>query len=165
MITPTPTPTSLTIGQSVEGRSIKAHHFGEGRYKVVLVGDIHGGWEANTHELALELLAHFKANPHDVPDDVSLWIIPTLNPDGLAANTRVNARGVDLNRNADTDHGLRRGRLRGKRYLRRGCSHHSRHLSRSPDLLRWRRRLVRREPTGWRYHHHHPQLHPRLRRP
>jgi len=70
---------------------------------VVLVSDIHGGWEANTHELARELLAHFKANPQDAPDDVSLWIIPTLNPDGLAADTRFNARGVDLNRNADTD--------------------------------------------------------------
>ena len=67
------------------------------------MGDIHGGWEANTYELARELLAHFKANPQDVPDDVSLWIIPTLNPDGLAADTRFNARGVDLNRNADTD--------------------------------------------------------------
>jgi len=101
--TPTPTPTHLVIGQSVEGRPIEAYRFGQGRYKVVLVGDIHGGWEANTHELARELLAHFEAHPADVPDDVSLWIIPTLNPDGLAADTRVNARGVDLNRNADTD--------------------------------------------------------------
>ena len=101
--TPTPTPTPLTIGQSVEGRSIEAHRFGQGRYKVVLVGDIHGGWEANTHEVARELLAHFEAHPEDVPDDVSLWIIPTLNPDGLAADTRFNAHGVDLNRNADTD--------------------------------------------------------------
>ena len=70
---------------------------------MVLVGDIHGGWEANTHELAQELVAYFEANPQNVPDDVSLWIIPTLNPDGLAADTRVNARGVDLNRNSDTD--------------------------------------------------------------
>ena len=101
--TPTPTPMPLTIGQSIEGRPIEAHRFGQGRYKVVLVGDIHGGWEANTHELARELLAHFEAHPGDVPDDVSLWIIPTLNPDGLAADTRFNARGVDLNRNADTD--------------------------------------------------------------
>jgi murein DD-endopeptidase MepM/ murein hydrolase activator NlpD len=87
----------------VKGRPIEAHRFGGGRYKVVLVSDIHGGWEANTHELARELLAHFKTNPEDVPDNVSLWIIPTLNPDGLAADTRVNARGVDLNRNTDTD--------------------------------------------------------------
>ena len=101
--TPVPSPTHVTIGQSVEGRPIEAHRFGEGRYKVVLVGDIHGGWEANTYELAQELLAHFQAHPEDVPGNVSLWIIPTLNPDGLAADTRLNARGVDLNRNAGTD--------------------------------------------------------------
>ena len=101
--TPTPTPTHLVIGQSVEERPIEAYRFGRGRYKVVLVGDIHGGQEANTYQLAQELLAHFKANPEDVPDNVSLWIIPTLNPDGLAAGTRFNARGVDLNRNTDTD--------------------------------------------------------------
>jgi murein DD-endopeptidase MepM/ murein hydrolase activator NlpD/predicted deacylase len=93
----------MSIGQSVEGRSIEAYRFGEGRYKVVLVGDIHGGLEANTYQLAQELLAYFRAHPKVVPGNVSLWIIPTLNPDGLAAGTRFNAHGVDLNRNADTD--------------------------------------------------------------
>ncbi len=67
------------------------------------MGDIHGGREANTYQLARELLAHFKAHPEDVPENISLWIIPTLNPDGLAAGTRFNAHGVDLNRNCDTD--------------------------------------------------------------
>lgn len=35
----------------------------------------------------------------ELPDDMHLTIVPSLNPDGWAANTRRNARGVDLNRN------------------------------------------------------------------
>ena len=87
----------------MQGRPIDAHRIGDGPLKVVLVGDIHGEFEANTHELALQLLAHFQAHPGEVPARVSLWIIPTMNPDGLATGHRWNANDVDLNRNADTD--------------------------------------------------------------
>ncbi len=103
---PEPEPPPLAeavIGQSVQGRSITAHRIGAGPIKVVLVGDIHGGFEANTYELAQQLLAYFQAHPDEVPPDVSLWIIPTMNPDGLVTDHRWNAHDVDLNRNADTD--------------------------------------------------------------
>jgi murein peptide amidase A len=33
------------------------------------------------------------------PDDIDLWVIRNLNPDGFRADTRQNGRGVDLNRN------------------------------------------------------------------
>jgi len=91
------------IGYSVENRPITAHRIGSGSIKVALVADIHGGFEANTHLLAQQLLEHFRADPGQVPSNVSLWIVPTMNPDGLAAGYRRNANGVDLNRNADTD--------------------------------------------------------------
>jgi hypothetical protein len=91
------------LGESWEGRPIEGHRFGTGPRKVVLVGNIHGGTEKNTHQLALEMIAYFEKNLDNVPPEVTLWIIPTANPDGLANGTRGNGRLVDLNRNADTD--------------------------------------------------------------
>ena len=93
----------LTIGQSVAGRPITAIKIGDGPRKFVLVGDAHGGPEANTYELARRLADHFRSNPDEVPASVRLYIIPTLNPDGLALGTRFNASGVDLNRNMNTN--------------------------------------------------------------
>jgi predicted deacylase len=91
------------LGESWEGRPIVAHWYGAGPRKVVLVGNIHGGTEENTYRLALELITHFDEHQDEVPGEVTLWIIPTANPDGLANGTRCNSRMVDLNRNADTD--------------------------------------------------------------
>jgi murein DD-endopeptidase MepM/ murein hydrolase activator NlpD len=105
--TATPTPqiqnSGETIGHSVLGRPIVAYRFGKGPIKVVLVGDIHGQAEANTYLLVGQLQEYFQAHPGEVPAQVSLWIIPTMNPDGLATDHRWNANDVDLNRNADTD--------------------------------------------------------------
>jgi predicted deacylase len=92
----------LTIGVSGAGRPITAVRVGSGPRKLVLVGNTHGGPEANTYTLASQLADYFRAHPAEVPPSVRLYIIPTLNPDGLALNTRFNARGVDLNRNLDT---------------------------------------------------------------
>jgi hypothetical protein len=102
--TATPAPYAKhVLGESWEGRSIVGHRFGTGPRKVVLVGNIHGGTEENTHRLAVELIGHFRDNLDEIPPEVTLWIIPTTNPDGLENDTRCNAHMVDLNRNADTD--------------------------------------------------------------
>ena len=34
-----------------------------------------------------------------LPAGVDLWLVPTMNPDGAAADVRTNAHAVDLNRN------------------------------------------------------------------
>lgn len=91
------------VGRSAEGRAITARRFGSGPRALLLVGGIHGGWEANTVALLEELIAHFEATPADVLPGLTLVLVPAANPDGLArgreADSRFNANGVDLNRN------------------------------------------------------------------
>src|SRR3982751_981681 len=98
-----PSVTELTLGISGAGRPITAVKVGDGARKFALVGDTHGGPEANTYQLASQLADYFRAHPEEVPPEVRLYILPTLNPDGLAGGTRFNAAGVDLNRNMNTN--------------------------------------------------------------
>ncbi len=113
-----------TIGTSVSGTAITAYHFGRGDRELLLIGGIHGGYSWNTAALAYDLIAWLDKNPSAIPDDVSVTVIPVLNPDGLskvtsatstftAANvtgtatarteSRFNANNVDLNRNFDCE--------------------------------------------------------------
>ncbi len=87
-----------TIGTSVKDRPIRAYHLGDpdaGRTAVVL-GAMHGNEQAG--------IAVVDALRTGTPiRRVDLWVIPTINPDGVAADDRQNARGVDLNRNFGHD--------------------------------------------------------------
>jgi hypothetical protein len=100
-------PEAFVYGHSVEGRDLYARRFGTGPQVIMLVGGIHTGFETNTVTLINELIAHFERSPQDVLPDVMLVLIPAANPDGLqhgiVAGGRVNANGVDLNRNWDCD--------------------------------------------------------------
>lgn len=102
-LTPYPDDVLFSIGRSVEGREIWAWQFGEGSRTIVLVGGIHGGYEANTVVLSERLAEHFRRHPEEVLPGIRLVIIPAANPDGLLRGNdlegRFNARGVDLNRN------------------------------------------------------------------
>jgi protein MpaA len=85
------------LGDSVRGREIVAVEVAgpHPRRSVLVVGCIHGNEPAG---IAIALaLTH--ARP---PSGIALWIVPDLNPDGVAADTRQNADGVDLNRNFPT---------------------------------------------------------------
>lgn len=82
------------IGRSVGERRIRAAVIGDRSSENValVVACIHGDECAGKAIVgALWDLAPF--------DDVQVWVIKDLNPDGSAVKTRQNARGVDLNRN------------------------------------------------------------------
>ena len=81
------------LGESYEGRPIRVFHRGDpDEIRVLVVGCIHGD-ECAGVRIARRLRS---GRPRSSLD---LWILPSLNPDGQAAHTRQNARGVDLNRN------------------------------------------------------------------
>ena len=95
------------IGFSLAGRSIDVYTFGSGEREYLIVAGIHGGSEWNTIELADELIKYINEHPTIIPNDVTLYIIRNLNPDGEArahgVDGRVNNNGVDLNRNFPTE--------------------------------------------------------------
>ncbi len=111
--TPTVDPTlaysdqgQFILGQSVNGTEITGWRLrgsDQAEVSLVLIGGIHGGYEANTVILAERLLTYFRINPDEILPEVELIIIPNANPDGLEAGRglegRFNANGVDLNRN------------------------------------------------------------------
>jgi hypothetical protein len=82
----------LVVGRSSRGRPIRALELGfPGSRPVLVVGCIHGN-ECAASAVVRRLV-------HASPPRFDLWLVPNLNPDGAAARTRQNGRGVDLNRN------------------------------------------------------------------
>lgn len=91
-----------TIGYSVEGRPITAYSFGDGPKKLLYVGGMHGN-EWSSVVLMNAWMDELDNRFHEVPDDHTLIIIPNSSPDSGAADSRLNANEVDLNRNFPTD--------------------------------------------------------------
>ncbi|MCP4361662.1 MAG: hypothetical protein GY796_26930 [Chloroflexi bacterium] len=120
--TTTPSPYTV-IGTSTGGHPIVSYQFGNGPIPIILVGGIHGGYEWNTILLAYEMIDFFDERPEQMPENISLIIIPSANPDGQFLITgsdgrfsptdippdidtlpgRFNANNVDLNRNWDCE--------------------------------------------------------------
>ena len=87
-------PKWVPLGRSEQNRLIVAFHTGDPAGVPVLVfGCIHGT-ECAGIAIARAL--------EGVDTDLDLWVVPNLDPDGYAAGTRQNGRGVDLNRNWST---------------------------------------------------------------
>lgn len=82
-----------TIGRSTDGRPIVAYRAGERGKPVVMVTATMHGEEDFGQYVARGLLEGRKIT------GVDLWVVPVLNPDGLARDRRWVASHVDLNRN------------------------------------------------------------------
>jgi hypothetical protein len=109
------------VGTSVQGRNIEAHYYGTGDKLIAFIGGIHGGYEWNSVVLAYEMMDHIIENPEIIPENLTVAIIPSANPDGVykivgkegrfssvevpagidQSVGRFNANDVDLNRNFD----------------------------------------------------------------
>jgi protein MpaA len=90
-----PAASKVVIGHSVLGRRITAYRYGDRNSprKALVVGNIHGDEPQGIR--VIRTIRSMRARIHGM----DLWVIDTVNPDGLRAHTRQNARRVDLNRN------------------------------------------------------------------
>ena len=82
------------IGRSLKGRAIVAYRVGDpaSANKVVVMSTMHGD-EPRTRRILTSIRDGRPVT------GIDLWLVPVVNPDGLARHTRKNAHGVDLNRN------------------------------------------------------------------
>ncbi len=87
----------LPFGKSIQGNEIEAYKTQEKSSEYLyLIAGTHGDEVEGVYVMAQ--LFDWLKNHHEAAD-LPLVVVPILNPDGYAAGNRVNAHGVDLNRN------------------------------------------------------------------
>ncbi len=87
----------ISLGKSVKGVPITLYQKGKGAKKILMWSQMHGN-ESTTTKALFDMLNSLENS--DILQEVSIYFIPMLNPDGAEVYTRVNANGVDLNRDA-----------------------------------------------------------------
>ncbi len=93
------------IGDSMEGKAIYLVKIGRGSTKVLLWSQMHGDESTATMAL-LDIFNFFSKSDQfdywrkDILDNLTLYFIPMLNPDGADRFRRRNALNIDLNRDA-----------------------------------------------------------------
>ncbi len=87
------------FGKTSQGLDIPSFVFGEQKpHQVLILGGVHGD-ETEGVLVAQALYAHFLSH---YSYSFQTTLVPTFNFDGVLKKTRVNGRGVDLNRNLPT---------------------------------------------------------------
>ncbi|GIK55908.1 MAG: hypothetical protein BroJett015_15710 [Chloroflexota bacterium] len=90
----------LVIGKSVNGEDIVAWKIGDGATRLLFVGGLYAGFSPDSIALAESLRVRLAASPELIPANVTVYIVPEWNPDSArGSGGRLNANGVDLNRN------------------------------------------------------------------
>ncbi len=91
-----------TIGHSFEGRPIEMFTLGKGPKRAMMWSQMHGDEPTHTSVLLnlLRMLTAAETPAERILRGLTLGIIVPLNPDGAERNTRYNAQGVDINRDA-----------------------------------------------------------------
>ena len=104
----------VPVARSVRNRLIYARDIvpTQPGLRVLVVGAIHGD-ELSSAAVALHWIRLAGQPPADTPQSIHWRFVPVLNPDGVLARppTRVNANGVDLNRNFPTPNWQRDARI------------------------------------------------------
>jgi len=95
---------SSPAGTSAEGRAIPLVEFGTGSTKVLLWSQMHGDEPTATMAL-VDILNFFAQEPNHrvtktLREQLTLLILPMLNPDGAERFQRRTAHGIDMNRDA-----------------------------------------------------------------
>ena len=94
------------IGRSIQGRPIRAVTFGQGPTTVLLWSQMHGDESTATMALADVIAWLADRSPAAAPvrerlaRELTIVMVPMLNPDGAELFQRENAAGVDVNRDA-----------------------------------------------------------------
>lgn len=93
----------VQIGTSEENRPIMQLKIGNGSKKILLWSQMHGNESTGTKalfDLFNSILNTSDGKFSKILEECTLVFIPMLNPDGAQAYTRVNAKNIDLNRDA-----------------------------------------------------------------
>lgn len=92
------------LGNSEENREIYTLKLGTGEKRILIWSQMHGNESTGTKAVFdfLKFIELFKNEEiaSTILNNCTLLIIPMLNPDGALAYTRINANGIDLNRDA-----------------------------------------------------------------
>jgi murein peptide amidase A len=86
------------LGQSVEGRAIRGRRHGRAGPALLIFGGIHGDEPASVEAL-IELAFRRQGGEDAGAAQAPVWLVPAVNPDGVARGSKNSARDVDLNRN------------------------------------------------------------------